>query len=71
MISNIIRGFPSACVGKEPPSTQEKQGMWIQYLDQGFPREGNGNPLHYSCQENTTDRRARRAAVHGVTKSWT
>ena len=45
--------------------------MWIQHLDQGFPREGNGNPLHYSCLENTTDRRAWRATVHGITKSWT
>ena len=32
------------------------------------PGEGNGNPLPYSCQENSMDRRARRATVHGVTK---
>ena len=36
-----------------------------------FPREGNGNPLHYSCLENPMDRGAWWAAVHGVTKSWT
>ena len=35
------------------------------------PGEGNGNPLQYSCQENPTDRRARRDIVHGVVKSWT
>ena len=31
--------------------------------------EGNGNPLQYSCQENSVDRGAWRATVHGVTKS--
>ena len=35
------------------------------------PGEGNGNPLQYYCQENSTDRGALRATVHGVTKSWT
>ena len=32
--------------------------------------EGNGNPLQYSCLENSMDRRAWQAAVRGVTKSW-
>ena len=31
--------------------------------------EGNGNPLLYSCLENSTDRRVWQATVHGVTKS--
>ena len=35
------------------------------------PGEGNGNPLHYSCLENSMDRGAWWATVHGVTKSWT
>ena len=35
------------------------------------PGEGNGNPLQYSCLENSMDRGARPATVHGVTKSWT
>ena len=35
------------------------------------PGVGNGNPLQYSCLENTMGREARRAAVHGVTKSQT
>ena len=30
---------------------------------------GNGNLLQYSCLENSMDRRAWRATVHGVTKS--
>ena len=33
-----------------------------------FPEEGNGNPLQYSCLENSTDRGAWQATVHGVTK---
>ena len=32
---------------------------------------GNGNPLQYSCLENSMDRGAWWAAVHGITKSWT
>ena len=34
-------------------------------------REGNGNPLQYSCLEGPMDRGAWWATVHGVTKSWT
>ena len=33
------------------------------------PGEGNGNPLQYSCLENSTDGGAWWATVHGVTKS--
>ena len=33
-----------------------------------FPREGNGNPLQYSCLENPMDGGARQATVHGVAK---
>ena len=33
--------------------------------------EGNGIPLQYSCLENPMGGRARKAAVHGVTKSQT
>ena len=32
--------------------------------------ERNGNSVHYSCLENTMDRGAWRATVHGVAKSW-
>ena len=32
------------------------------------PREGNGNPLQYSCLGNPMDRGAWRATVHGVAK---
>ena len=33
--------------------------------------EGNGNPLQYSCLENTMDRGAWKVTVQGVTKSQT
>ena len=32
---------------------------------------GNGNPLQYSCLEDSMDRGAWRATVHGVVKNWT
>ena len=32
------------------------------------PGEGNGNPLQYSCLENTLERGAWWAAFHGVAK---
>ena len=34
-----------------------------------FPKEGNGNPLQYSCLENPMDRGAWQATVHGVAES--
>ena len=33
------------------------------------PGVGNGNPLEYSCLENSMDRGARWASVHGVAES--
>ena len=35
------------------------------------PGEGNGNPLQYSCLENSMDGEAWWATVHGVAKSRT
>ena len=35
------------------------------------PGGGNGNPLQYSCPDNTKDRGAWRAAVHGVIEQLT
>ena len=36
-----------------------------------FPGEGNGNPLQYSCLENSMNRGAWKAIVHGVAESDT
>ena len=45
--------------------------IWCKYLIGINPvnREGNGNPLQYSCLENPMDGGAWQATVHGVTKS--
>ena len=37
----------------------------------GSPGEGNGNPLQYSCLENSMDGGAWWATVHGVARSRT
>ena len=36
-----------------------------------IPRSRKWNPLQYSCLENSVDGGAWRAAVYGVSKSWT
>ena len=36
-----------------------------------YAEEGNGYPLQYSCLENSMDRGAWQATVHGVEKSQT
>ena len=33
--------------------------------------KGNGSPVQYSCLENSIDRGAWWATVHGIAKSWT
>ena len=50
------------------PAMQETQ---VQSLGQEDPGEENGCPSQYSCLENSMDRGAWQAAVHGVTKSFT
>ena len=35
------------------------------------PGVGNSKPAQYSCQENSMNRGAWWATVHGVTKNWT
>ena len=48
--------------------------IWETWLIPGLgqsPGEGNGYPLQYSGLENSMDKGAWRAIVHGVTKSWT
>ena len=57
---------------KNPPADAEDSGDMGSVL--GLERssgEGNGNPLQYSCLENSMDRRAWQATVHKVQKSWT
>ena len=54
---------------KRLPTMRENQ---VQSLGQEHPpREGNGNPLQYSCLENPMDRGVQWATVHEVAKSRT
>ena len=41
---------------------------FLSYTTEDSPGEGNGNPLQYSCLENSMDRGAWQAIVHGVMK---
>ena len=51
---------------KNPRAVQETR---VQSLGQEDPLEkGIGNPLQYSCLENSMDRGAWQAIVHGVAK---
>ena len=57
---------------KNPPANAGDTREWglIPGLG-GFPREENGNPLQYSCLENSMDRGGWWATVHSATKSRT
>ena len=50
---------------------QEMQETQVRSLSQEDPYRINGNPLQYSCLENSMDRGAWWATVHGVPKSQT
>ena len=60
-------GFPGGSDGEESACNAGDQGS-IPGSGRS-PGEGNGNALQYSCLENSMDRGAWRATVHGVAKS--
>ena len=62
-------GFPSSSGGKASACNAGDLGS-ILGLGRS-PGEGNGNPLQYSCLENSTDRGAWWATVHGAAESDT
>ena len=65
----VFKGLPRGSDDKESACNAEDLGVipgWGR-----SPRERNGNPLQYSCLENTMDRGDWQATVHGVAKSWT
>ena len=71
----------SKLLGKEKCPSSGKKHLPADAGDKGdmgsipglgrSPREGNGDPLQYSCPENPMDRAAWQVTVHGVTKSGT
>ena len=57
---------------KTPPSNAGAAGDVGLISGLGrLPGEGNGNPFQYSCLENSMDRGAWQATVHGVQKNRT
>ena len=63
-------GFPGGAVVKNSPANAGKAGDMASIPGSGrSPGEGKGYPLQYSCLENSMDRGAWWAIVHGVAKS--
>ena len=58
-----LLGLSGGSVVKNPPANA---GL-IPRLGR-YPGEGTDNPLQYSCLENSMDRGARWATVHGIAK---
>ena len=54
-----------------PASGGDARDMGLIPRSGRSPGVGNGYPLQYSCLENSMDRAAWWATVHGVTKSQT
>ena len=61
--------LPCSSNGKESTCKVGDQGLILVFRSSSG--EGNGNPLQYSCLENSMDRDAWQATVPGVKKSQT
>ena len=62
-------GFPDGSDGKESACNAEDPDSIPG--SERYPGEGNGNPFQYSCLEDSMNRGAWQATVHGVTESDT
>ena len=65
----IYPGFPGGSKGKASACNEGDLGS-IPGLGRS-PGKGTGNPLHYSCLENSMERGAWWATVHGIPESDT
>ena len=65
----LLKDFPGGSVGKESACNTGDSGS-IPGLERS-PGEEHGNSLQYSCLENSMDRGAQWATVHGVIKNLT
>ena len=69
---NMDAGFPGGSLVKNPPANAGDAGGLGLIPGLGrSPGGGSGNPLQYSHLENSMDRGAWWATVHGVAKSQT
>ena len=66
LVNIYIWESPGSSVGKESACIAGVLGL-IPGSGRS-PGEGNGNPLQYSCLENSMDRGTWQATVHGVTR---
>ena len=67
-----MEGLPRQHNGKESPANAGNAEHASSVPELGrFPAGRSGNPLQYSCLENSMDRGAWKATAHGVTKSQT
>ena len=69
VLLSILGSFPGGSEGKESACNVGDPGS-IPALGRS-PGEENGNPLQYTCLENSMNRGAWQATVHGVAKSQT
>ena len=53
-------------MGEPPPLDMRAESRQQMAVPKLWHEEGNGNPLQYSCLENSMDRGAKHAAAHGV-----
>ena len=69
MTPNIYYGasLVAQMVKYQPAKQRPRFNPWVGKI----PREGNGNPVQYSCLENSMDRETWWATIQGVTTSWT
>ena len=65
-------GLPGGSVVKNlPANAGDARDVGLIPGSGRSPGEGNGNPLQYSCLENSMDRGAWGPTTHGVTRSQT
>ena len=66
----IVQGLPRWCrVRNLPANAGDARDAGLIHGFERSPGIGNGNPLQYSCLENSMERGAWQTIVHGVAKS--
>ena len=68
----MVCSLPDGAVVKNSPANAgDSKDMGLISGSERSPRVGNGNPLQSSCLENSMNRGAWRATVHGIAESDT